>query len=127
MNWTDSQLETLYASVFQRRMICPTCGGEFAFDSSREIDVTGIVECRTCDARHVVSLANDPLRHTFREYTPEENRAIFTADRKRTTPVCPIDGTPMDVHLQRSFGLTSNTQIRCRRCGRKAVYVRLYG
>jgi transcription elongation factor Elf1 len=127
MPWNPQQLESLYANVYARRMMCPACGNALNLIPAREPDIVGVVECRACDARHEVSLQNDPLRHTFRDYTPEENRAIFKSEHKRTTPICPVDGTEMDVHLQRSLGLTSNAVIRCRRCGRKAEYVRLYG
>lgn len=127
MPWNPPQLELLYANVYQRRMICPACNGPLALEPAREPDVVGVVECPACEARHVVSLANDPLRHTFRAYTPDESRAIFAAERRRQTPTCPVDGTAMDVHLQRSLGLTSNARIRCRRCGRTAEYVRKHG
>jgi len=127
MEWDAQQLEALYANVYRRRMECPVCGGALKFVPSRELGAVGDVECRACDARHFVAVANDPLRYTFRAYTEQENREVFAAERKRQAPICPVDGTEMDVHLQRSLGRTSNATIRCRRCARTAEYVRTHG
>lgn len=127
MTWNPQQLEQLYANVYRRRMVCPTCGGALEFTPSNEIDVVGVVACRACNARRLVATHNDPLRDTFRPYNTQENRDLFAAERSRRTPACPVDGTEMDVHLQRSLGRTSNTAIRCRRCGQQAMYVRAHG
>ena len=59
MEWTPRQLEALYANVYRRRMECPSCGGGLKLIPSRELDAFGDVECRTCDARHFVAVAND--------------------------------------------------------------------
>src|SRR3954453_12418206 len=116
MAWDEEQLKALYANVYRREMKCPTCGGGLGLtrprDGEADADAFGVVACRACDARHVVSPRNDPLRGTFRPYTEPEKRELFAADRARRTPVCPIDGTEMDVHLQRSLGRTSNAVIR---------------
>ena len=127
MAWNPRQLEALYANVYRRRMECPACGGRLKFVPSRDPGAEGDVECRACDARHFVAAANDPLRATFRAFTEQESREIFAAERMRRTPVCPVDGTEMDVHLQRSLGRTSNAVIRCRRCAQVAHYVRSHG
>jgi ribosomal protein S14 len=139
MTWNPQQLESLYASVYARNMLCPTCGGALLLAPAREPDAVGWVECDACGGRHFVSQQNDPLRQTFRDYTDDESRALFAAERRvqstppnDTTPApppptCPVDGTEMTVHLQRSLGLTSNATIRCRRCGREAKYVRKHG
>jgi hypothetical protein len=131
MTWDPQQLEALYANVYRLRMRCPACGVGMGLtrprDDEADPDAFGVVECRACDARHVVSLRNDPLRSTFRPYTEQEQRELFAADRARRTPVCPVDGTEMDVHLQRSLGRTSNAVMRCRRCGQKAEYARTHG
>jgi ssDNA-binding Zn-finger/Zn-ribbon topoisomerase 1 len=127
MEWSSKQLEALYAKVYRRERSCPTCGGPLTLALSNEPDTVGLVECQTCDARHVVSLQNDRLRATFRPYTPDEARAIFAQERVGKTPICPRDGTPMEVHLQRSLARTSNAQIWCRRCRQTAEYVRPHG
>ena len=127
MAWDAQQLVTLYENVFRRRRECPGCGGPLTLAVSSEDDAVGVVECAACGERALIARRNDPLRATFREYTAEENRALLAAERARRAPVCPVDGTEMDVHLQRSLGLNSNAVIRCRRCGRSAQYVRLYG
>jgi hypothetical protein len=131
MPWDAQQIEMLYANVYRRRMECPACGGGLGLtrprDGEADAAAFGVVECRACDARHVVSQRNDPLRSTFRPYTEQEKRDLFAADRARRTPVCPIDGTEMDVHLQRSLGRTSNAVIRCRRCAQQAEYARTSG
>ena len=127
MEWSSKQLETLYANVYRRERICPTCGGRLTLTLSNAPDTVGRVECETCDARHVISLQNDPLRAAFRSYTPDEARAIFAQERVGKTPVCPLDGTPMEVHLQRSLARTSNARIWCRRCRQAAEYVRPHG
>jgi hypothetical protein len=127
MEWNPQQLVELYANVYGRRRQCPTCGGALTLTPSSEADEVGVVECSACDARHLISQHNDPLRATFREFTAEENKQILATERACRTPICPVDGTAMDVHAQRSLGLNSNTLIWCRRCGRKARYVRLYG
>lgn len=127
MDWTAQQLVELYANVFARRRQCPTCAGALTLTPSNEADEVGVVECGKCNARHLVAQRNDPLRATFRDYTPEENKQILATERACRTPVCPVDGTAMDVHAQRSLGLNSNAMIWCRRCGRRAQYVRLYG
>ncbi|MEA2711786.1 MAG: hypothetical protein QOF78_4387 [Phycisphaerales bacterium] len=135
MPWNPQQLESLYMNVYRRRMECPGCGGKLGLVTSQDggggdanaVGVIGVVECSACDARHLVAEGNDPLRGTFRAYTAQESRDIFSADRARRTPVCPVDGTEMDVHLQRSLGRTSNAVIRCRRCGQRAEYARTHG
>jgi uncharacterized protein YbaR (Trm112 family) len=127
MEWDPTQLEALYANVFRRRRVCPSCGGALGLAVSNEADAVGVVECRACDAQHLVARRTDPLRHTFREYTVDECRQIFAVERTRQVPVCPVDGTEMDVHAQRSLARTSNAVIWCRRCGRKAEYVRPHG
>jgi transcription elongation factor Elf1 len=127
MQWDARQLVAPYANVYRRRRECPTCGGALTLEISTEADVVGTVECRACDARHLVARASDPMRSSFRPYTPDENGAIFAAERLGRTPVCPVDGTEMDVHLQRSLARTSNAIIRCRRCGQTAAYVRPHG
>jgi hypothetical protein len=120
-------LEVLYASVYRRERICPTCGSSLTLNLSNESETVGHVECATCDARHLVSLQNDPLRATFRPYASDEARLIFAQERVGKTPICPLDGTPMEVHLQRSLARTSNAQIWCRRCRQTAEYVRPHG
>jgi uncharacterized protein YbaR (Trm112 family) len=127
MEWSPKQLELLYANVYRRQRICPTCGGPLTLTPSNEPETVGVVECRACDVRHLVALHNDPLRATFRPYTPDEARAIFAQERVGKIPICPLDGTPMEVHLQRSLARTSNAQIWCRRCGQTAQYVRPHG
>ena len=126
MAWNEEELAALYANVFRRRRECPRCRGALTLELSDQPDELGTLACAACGERALVARRDDPLRGTFRDYPPEENRAIFAAERARRTPTCPVDGTEMDVHLQRSLGLTSNAQITCRRCGRQAVYVRLY-
>jgi hypothetical protein len=127
MQWSPKQLESLYANVYRRQRICPTCGGPLTLTPSNEPDTVGLVECPACDARHSVALHNDPLRATFRPYTPKEAAAIFAMERLGKTPPCPLDGTPMEIHLQRSLARTSNAQIWCRRCRQTAQYVRPHG
>jgi C4-type Zn-finger protein len=129
MAWDAQQLETLYANVYRRRMECPACGGKLELSASPDAGAfaIGVVECRACNVRHLVGMQNDPLRRTFRAYTEQEKRELFAADRARQIPVCPIDDTEMDVHLQRSLGRTSNAVIRCRRCAQQAEYARTHG
>ena len=131
MTWDRQQLVTLYANVYRRRMECPGCGGRLALTplpyGQGDATTVGVVACRACDERHLVAGQNDPLRGTFRPYTEQEKRELFAADRMRKTPVCPVDGTEMDVNLQRSLGRTSNAVIRCRRCAQQAEYVRTHG
>jgi transcription elongation factor Elf1 len=129
MAWDPQQLEALYANVYRRRMECPACGGALGLSAAADGDAyaIGVVECRACDERHLVAGQNDPLRNTFRPYTEQEKRELFAADRSRRTPVCPVDGTEMDVQLQRSLGRTSNAVMRCRRCAQKTEYARTQG
>jgi uncharacterized protein YbaR (Trm112 family) len=127
VEWTPSQLKALYANVYQRRRVCPSCGGPLTLTPSRESDAVGVVKCPSCDARHLVARSNDPLRATFRPYTAEETRTILAAERRGLTPTCPVDDTPMEVHLQRSLARTSNAQVWCRRCGGTTDYVRPHG
>jgi uncharacterized protein YbaR (Trm112 family) len=127
VEWTRSQLEALYANVYQRRRVCPSCDGPLTLTPSREPDAVGTVECTACDAHHLVARATDPLRASFRPYTADEMRAILAVERRGRTPTCPVEGTPMEVHLQRSLARTSNAQIWCRRCGATADYVRPHG
>ena len=127
MAWSDEQLEALYENIYSGRLDCPLCGERMEFAPGREVGVTGTVSCRRCDERHEVGAANDPLRSTFREYTEPEIHAIHAAERAGQAPSCPVDGTEMVVHLQRSLGRTSNAIIRCRRCARVAQYVRKHG
>ena len=127
MAWSEAQIAVLYENMYRGRLSCPMCGERLDFSPGREIGVTGIVECRSCNERHEVGVANDPLRSKFREYTEPEIRAIHAAERAGNPPTCPVDGTEMVVHLQRSLGRTSNASIRCRRCARVAQYVRTHG
>src|SRR4051812_31644257 len=113
MAWTSEQLETLYANAYANIMRCPACGGPLAVERSQAIATFGSVSCRACDERHVISTANDPLRSAFRPYTEEEMKQIIADDRARRTPRCPVDGTAMDVNVQRSLGRTSNAVVRC--------------
>lgn len=127
MEWSSNELQVLYTNVYRRERICSTCGGPLTLDLSNEPEALGVVQCFPCDARHLVSLQNDPLRAAFRPYTPDEARAIFAQERVGKTPICPLDETPMEVHLQRSLARTSNAQIWCRRCRQTAEYVRPHG
>lgn len=127
MAWDARQLDLLYSNVYQRRMECPACAGRLTLAPSGDADAVGLVECVACHERHYVARQNDPLRASFRPYTEQEIRDISATERSRRTPVCPVDGTEMDVHLQRSLGRTSNAAIRCRRCGNKADHVRAHG
>jgi hypothetical protein len=127
MAWTPAHIEALYANVHAFRDVCPACGGRLAVTRSGEPGTFGLAHCPACDERHVVAMQNDPLRGAFRAYTEQERKAIFAADRARQTPACPVDGTPMTVHAQRSFGLTSNVVVRCRRCAQSVSFTRLYG
>jgi transcription elongation factor Elf1 len=127
MGWTPEQLETLYANAYGNILKCPVCGRELVVERSGAIDTLGSVWCRTCEERHVISTQNDPLRSAFRRYTEKETKQIIAADRARRTPRCPVDGTAMDVNLQRSLGRTSNAVVRCRRCTQSVTYVRLHG
>jgi hypothetical protein len=125
--WTGRLLAQLYDNVFARRMECPACGGRLAVVAGRDIGVAGTAACHACGAEHLVQLSTDPRRETFRPFTEAEAKAIRRADGRRQTPICPIDGTAMDVHAQRSLGLTSNTRIRCPRCLGTVAYVRTCG
>jgi hypothetical protein len=127
MPWTPAQLESLYTTVYANQFACPTCGGRLTWTRSDQPDAFGLVRCPACDQSHFVSTANDPLRPTFRPYTDPEQKAIIAADRRRESPPCPVDGAPMDVHAQRSFGVTSNVVVRCRRCSHSIRFRRLYG
>ena len=131
MAWDPQQLASLYANVYRRRMECPVCGGRLTVTpvpyGEGDATTVGVVECLACGERHLVAGRNDPLRATFRPYTEQEKRGLFAADRVRETPICPVDGTEMTVHLQRSLGRTSNAVIRCRRCGQQAEYARTHG
>jgi hypothetical protein len=127
MAWDPRQLEALYANVYGRCLECPACGGRLGLVPSGDLYAVGVVACRACATHHFIAVRNDPLRATFRAYTEQENRDLFAAERSRRIPVCPVDGTEMDVHLQRSLGRTSNAVIRCRRCAHQAEYVRAHG
>ena len=135
MSWTTAELAALYANIYARRMVCPSCNGPLLRVSSDEprnaaeaSDPAGsVVICRTCHVQHFVSRHNDPLGETFRPYTPAEQRQIIADDRRRKTPTCPIDGTPMAIYLQRSLARTSNVIVSCRRCKQTAEYVRTCG
>jgi uncharacterized protein YbaR (Trm112 family) len=127
MVWTREQIELLYDGVYRNRMVCPGCGGRLAVERSGEAGVFGVVSCDACGGRHRVSGENDPLRETFREFTEAEVKGIKKVDRARGTPVCPVDGTAMEVNAQRSLGRTSNVVVRCRRCARGVEFVRMHG
>lgn len=127
MAWSPAQIEALYSNVYAFRDVCPACGGKLAVTRTNEPGTFAIVHCPGCDEQHVLGERDDPLRGAFRAYTEAERKAIFVADRMRQTPVCPVDGSPMMVHAQRSFGLTSNVVVRCRRCDQSVSFTRLYG
>jgi hypothetical protein len=127
MTWTADHIEALYQSVYRNVLTCPACGGQLKLARAQEPGAIGVVRCDSCDERHLVSTQNDPLRTWFRDYTEQERKEIVSADNVRRTPLCPVDGTPMDVHAQRSLGRTSNADVRCRRCGRGVVFVRAHG
>ena len=62
-----------------------------------------------------------------RPYTDQEARDVVAVAKRRKTPSCPIDGTEMDVQLQRSLGRTSNVIVRCPRCEGRVQFVRAHG
>ena len=125
--WKPEDLEALYANVYARRLECPACGGALEFLASREVGVAGTVACARCAARHVVRVESDPLRRRFRDFNDAERRHMRAVEPSGKPVVCPVDGTAMDVHLQRSLGRTSNVIIRCRRCTRAVEYARTCG
>ena len=125
--WKPEDLEALYANVYARRLECPACGGQLDFVASGEVGVAGTASCARCAVQHVVCLENDPLRNTFRDYSDAERRHMRAVEPSGKPVVCPVDGTVMDVHLQRSLGRTSNVIIRCRRCTRTVEYARTCG
>ena len=127
MPWTPQQLADVYANTYAYRFTCPACGGALVVDRSVQPDAFAHVHCPACDAQHLVGPRNDPLRDSFCQYTDAEKEQIFLADRMRQVPRCPVDGTPLDVHAQRSFGVTSNVTVRCRRCAQTCEFKRLYG
>jgi ribosomal protein S27AE len=127
MPWTAEQLETLYTRVYRNERLCPVCGGTLSLKQSGEIDEVGTAACPACAAEHLIARRNDPLRTRFRALTDEEQKQIVRADKSRKQAVCPIDGTVMDVTLQRSLGRTSNVVLRCPRCAQTVSYVRLHG
>jgi predicted RNA-binding Zn-ribbon protein involved in translation (DUF1610 family) len=127
MPWTDEQLEALYANVYSNQLVCPTCGGRVALTRSGREREFGTVVCQHCQQSHLVAAQNDPLRASFRDYTNVERKEIIAADKIRSEPLCPIDGTTMIVYAQRSLALNSKVRIRCPRCGGSAEFKRLYG
>lgn len=127
VTWNAAQLAELYDRVYGRRMECPVCAERLELAASREPGVEGTAACRTCGVEHVVRRETDPRRGAFRDYTGAEQKQIRAADGRRKSPVCPVDGTIMDVHAQRSLGRTSNVIIRCRRCAGCVEYVRTSG
>ena len=52
---------------------------------------------------------------------------MIRVDRGRGAPRCPVDGTEMTVHVQRSLGLNSNVTMRCRTCGGELAFTRKHG
>jgi hypothetical protein len=127
MAWSPEQLEALYRNVYRNEMTCPACGVALALARSPEADVLGVVTCPACDQQVRVSLQDDPLLPQFRDFTEQEKKEIVAADRARRTPHCPVDGTAMDVNVQRSLGRNSNVVVRCRRCTRSIEFTRLQG
>jgi hypothetical protein len=127
VEWRPDHLEALYANVYARRLECPACGAPLAFTPSGDVGVAGTAACPRCAARHVVCLENDPLRNTFRDFTDAERRRMRATEPSGRPLACPVDGTAMDVHLQRSLGRTSNVIVRCRRCTRTAEFARTCG
>jgi transcription elongation factor Elf1 len=127
MSWSPQQLEGVYANVFGNVMTCPACGGRLVLAPLREEGVTGLASCQSCGGQALVSMRDDPLRCLFRSYSEQEKRAIIAADKSRQTPTCPVDGTVMDVSLQRSLGRTSNVVVRCRRCAQSHTFTRAHG
>ncbi|HZZ43351.1 MAG TPA: hypothetical protein VFE58_10470 [Tepidisphaeraceae bacterium] len=127
MPWTPAQLEAVFANVYANILTCPGCGGRLGLTQSAEIEGIGLAECAACGDRRVISPANDPARSRFREYTEQERKEIIAADNVRRTPVCPIDGTGMEVNAQRSLALNSNVLVRCRRCRGEVTFKRKHG
>jgi hypothetical protein len=127
MPWTPDQIKTLYVNVYRHVLSCPACGGALTLERSPAPDALGVATCPACDNCHLVAAQNDPLSPQFRNYTDAERKEVITVDRRRRTPVCPIDGAAMDVHVQRSLGLNSNVIVRCRRCAQSVQYVRTHG
>jgi transcription elongation factor Elf1 len=127
MAWSREQLEAVYRNVYAHAMTCPACGGALTLARAPDADAVGAVTCAACEERVVVSMRDDPLRERFRDFTEQEKKAIVAADKMRRTPHCPVDGTAMDVNVQRSLGRNSNVVVRCRRCTRSVEFTRLQG
>jgi hypothetical protein len=127
MSWTREQLLAVYANVYAYRTECPACGGPLRRSAPAAPDVAAVVACDACGERREIGAGDDPLRDTFRDYTEAERRAITSAERSRQAPVCPVDGTVMDVQVQRSLGRTSNVVVRCPRCTRTSEHARFHG
>ena len=126
MPWTAEHVLALYANVYAHRMECPACGGVL-IRSGSQTQALSVLECDACGERREIGGDNDPLRATFRDYTEAERRILAAAERGRRAPVCPVDGTVMDVQVQRSLGRTSNVILRCPRCTRTSEHARFHG
>jgi hypothetical protein len=72
-------------------------------------------------------MPDNPPPTAVRDFTEPEKKAIIAAHRSRKVPLCPVDGSAMDVHLQRSLGLNSNVTIRCPRCSHSVQYTKFHG
>jgi hypothetical protein len=94
---------------------------------SNETNALGLVVCGVCNENHLIATKNDPLRATFRDFTEQERKQIIVTDRSRKAPACPVDGTAMEVNVQRSLGRTSNVVVRCRRCNHSVEFARAHG
>lgn len=60
--------------------------------------------------------ADDPLRNQFRKWTESDVRMVLETSSDNGTPVCPVDGSKLDVK-RNPMSVGTHIVVTCLRCG----------
>jgi hypothetical protein len=120
MPWNNEQCGEVFESFWKNQSAqCPVCSATIWPKLEKFIEGQYLLfaKCpKGCGALEAGN-ADDPLRGQFREWSESEGQAVIKKCLSNSTPVCPVDGSWLDIKTNAMQGGTHVTAL-CRRCGK---------
>ena len=115
MSWTTEHTHRIVEQYWQGGFVrCPDDNGPLKLKLRKlhGCDYDLQAECAVCGKRKAMRRGDDPERHRFRRWTPDEVQRLVVSTERIGASRCPVCNTPIEWQSAPSVLL-----LRCFRCG----------